>query len=316
VKDVYLHFGAHKSASTTIQRSLRRSQQYLVSSGIRFLGSADLHKEPIGEHFRNLARRDSLSESEYLESLGRAKRFWLDLCASIDEPKILISYEGFCGGSSLDVYGGIYRNPRRIAESVKEIFSGSNIRIIFVLRRQDEFVESCYLQQIKEGRVLEFSDFKNAIDPEKLRWNPMLDSFSEIFDDDFCVMPFELLKIYGKSKDFLDFFFRGLNLNEIEVSKMTVVEKANASMSAYAVGLHKEVVSKVSVKSRNTLRNIFASEFPSEKYGKARFFGQFERALILKYLRSHNADLFDTYLRRSSDLCGFELEDLRMYWFD
>lgn len=316
MKDIYIHFGAHKSASTTIQRTLRKSEDYLRERGFKYLESSTIHSKPLGLHFRSLAKTDSLNVCQYQQSLDDAKNYVNELMSSVDEEKVIISYEGFCGGSALDQYGGIYRHQERIAESVREIFSDYRPKIVFIIRRQDEFLESCYLQQIKEGRILDFSSFKNSINVEGLQWNPMLDNFSQIYKDDFSVIPFELLKLHGDTRFFLGVFFRALHIEGIELERLNVVEKANQSISKYAIELHKEVVSKVSDKYKSTLRSIFAQEFPSEKYGKAKFFDGFDRSMILSALRERNTEIFDAYISRASSECGFPLDIVKEYWFD
>ena len=53
MKKIHLHIGAHKSASTTVQRNLRRNANKLSEElNTAFLGGTELTHTAFGVHFR------------------------------------------------------------------------------------------------------------------------------------------------------------------------------------------------------------------------------------------------------------------------
>ena len=157
VKRVHLHIGAHKSASTTIQRNLLTNRDKVKDEfKIGYIGGGDLYRRGVGKHFVKLAQGyfSDGKDEEYISSIEAAKCSIKELFTSIKEADVVISWEGILGHSALDQYRGIYTHSKRISESLKSIFSDFETEITIVVRRQDDFIESCYLQQIKENLSL------------------------------------------------------------------------------------------------------------------------------------------------------------------
>ena len=318
MKKIHLHIGAHKSASTTIQRNLINNIEKLNEEfELNFIGGTELSSRPIGQHFRKISKGYFTSDKydEYLSSIEAAKSSIIELLESIKEANIIISWEGFLGHSALDKYEGIYTYSKQISESLKSIFVGYEPEITIVVRRQDDFIESCYLQQIKENRSLSFDEFISAINIKNISWLKIVNDFEGNFKGDVNVIPFESIKYLG-TKSFLELFLSMVKGEHIKINDYTLVEKANPSFSALGVEVSRNLLPKLSKNRRGELNKILFSELSSVKYAKASFVNEFYRKLIVNKCSKENEVLFDKYIFNSNFLTTNVIEPVKSYWFD
>ena len=147
-KIIYIHIGPHKTGTTTIQHALLKNEVTLFENGI--LSPKTGRSFPISAANHNLA----------WELIGKSdKRFdpkigtWEDLVHEMklkDEyKKVILSSESF---SSL---------AKNQIDKIRKILEGYQVFIIIYLRRQDEVLQSTWVQHIRRGR------------------NPVIDSFDD-----------------------------------------------------------------------------------------------------------------------------------------
>ncbi len=314
MKNIYMHIGSHKSASKTLQRNLRMNLEVLRRDFNCYrIDDPIINKSDVGIHFRRLSRSMLYDSPSYNESLKRAKDAFDDLIVNVEAEHILISWEGFLGHSALDRYGGIYTHSRFVADSLKIICSGYNARLLIVVRRQDDFIESCYLQQIKENRSLGFAEFTQMIDIGKISWVNVVRPFVECFGDDFSVCPFEYIK-EGGSLGFIEYCLSSLLNRSFKAVGFSIIEQANASFSKTGVDISRELLPKLPRKRRAELNKILFQEFSSIRYGKAKYFGGFERQLIKSHCFNSNKTLFDKHIVKEVSGRCFEMSNVENYW--
>ena len=302
MKKLYVHVGAHKSASTTLQRSIRFNKDFFLKEyGISFIGGADLVGSDFLEHFKSLSRGEFLEDcSGYENSLKRARESIESIVRKTPSDEVLLSWEGVLGHSALDIYGGIYTHANKVAESLSISTESFLTSVLLIVRKQDEFIESCYLQQIKEGRLIEFDEFLSDIKETSLSWVSVAEEFGNKFEK-FSVIPFDLIKARG-SKKFIELCLLMLTDREIFLDQIKIVDRANASYSEYGVRLVLDVLPKISESNRDAVSKIFFSEFNSDKVEKASLFSDFSRRMILKALKADNEVLMKKYFKTIHEL--------------
>lgn len=311
---IYIHLGAHKSASTTLQRNLRINSKALYREyGLDYYGSQEIHTSDLGNHFKRLSKSRLEEKDEYDNSILNAKNELKRLIKSSSGGDILMSWEGFLGHSALDLYGGIYTHSDMVADSIKKIFSDYDIRLLLVVRRQDSFIESCYLQQIKETRSLGFQEFTGEIDIKFISWLKVFNSFSSLFPNSVCICPFEYIRSVG-AKGFLEYCLSSLLNFNFDASRFEILEQANASFSKEGVEISRDLLPEVSKKHRSELNRILFSEFSSRTGTKAKFFGEFEKKLIVRNESVDNARLFDDFFVKEINGQKFDLDDISSIW--
>lgn len=300
MKDIYVHLGAHKSASTTLQHNLRLNKELLREKGFLYISPAEMGPLPLGRHFRGISQKKfDADESLYLESISNAKSSLKDLINSdvSEKLKIIFSWEGFFGHSSLDKYQGIYTTNSLVGRSLAEIFGEYNTHFLMVTRRQDDFIESCYLQQIKEKRAIRFDGFVKNIDPARLSWLIILESIvANCGRDRVSAVPFELIKHVG-AQGFVEECLRKLTGEENITQGFSWKEKANPSISGVGVEIALQTLPLLNNQDRKNefIRFVFSS-LSSAKHGKARYLDDFSKNLILEVCRNDNRALFDRYM--------------------
>lgn len=314
-KKIYLHIGAHKSASTTIQVNARASKSFLKSEyGISSLLPEDISGTKFAEHFQGITGREHvLGVEEYHKSLQSAKLCMAEMIESCTTEDVFISWEGMLGHCGLDLYGGIYTHSKLVAESLGEIFQVYQTKVIMLIRKQDTFIESCYLQQIKEGRFLSFDEFTNGIDVAKISWIDVVNDLAEIFGKSLLVIPFEAIKDLGASI-FVESTLSYLTGKTVTLDRAKITDRANESMSSYGVDIARELFPHLSDANRNALRRIIFTEFSGSKFGRAVYFNSFSRRLIAEATRVDNANIYQNYLGRFISFSGLDADKYKEIW--
>ncbi len=107
-----------------------------------------------------------------------------ELLASLDTGArtYLLSFEGFSGSPYLG-----YANAPCVAASLAAVTRGIRSQVVFFFRRQDHFLDSMYVQTLKEGRVWSFDDFVEAVGDNAFDWTALLDAHREVLGTDRAV---------------------------------------------------------------------------------------------------------------------------------
>lgn len=169
-KTLFLHIGTQKTGTTTIQSILSKNKEKLLSEGIGYLG-----------RFAKLAREIRVIE-EYDEKLVNQLQeeinTEIDAIKNRDLHTFVISNEKFSGDKMIS-----HRNAGAIAHFLKEVFDPFNfdIKIIVFLRRQDQYIESTYVQKVYSGSTDSFQEFLDHFNEMDFHWDEFLDLYANVF---------------------------------------------------------------------------------------------------------------------------------------
>ncbi|MGC1273667.1 MAG: hypothetical protein WBC44_08180 [Planctomycetaceae bacterium] len=167
-RELWIHIGAHKTATTLVQSILKRRRHVLHRQSIHFeswgypLGKALLREAPLHQ-----------------TSLAELRRELEERLGSRPEPVAILSAESFCGNP----YDG-YRNIASVAGDLREITRSFRVQIVLATRRQDDFLESIYGQSVKEGGVASFEEFASGGLLDAFDWEVLASAYREQFGDD------------------------------------------------------------------------------------------------------------------------------------
>ena len=299
-----IHFGAHKAASTVIQQSFVKARGHLaLAAGLRFAYAPDLIAGPFYTFFYERKYLD-LAPGPLPQDIQHRLR--ADLARISDGMKedetLFISAEGLLGHCSLDKYGGIYPHAPRMLQALHEVTRDYDTSVVLIVRRQDSFIESCYLQQIKAGRTVTFHDFlhTHAIDTAKLSWQVIADTAADLFGTaKTLVLPFEEIQ-KGPEYIFdpLATFLTGAPI------PVLVEESTRVTTNTAISGLGVEVALATYPLLRGRLSeedfrawclNLF-HRFSSRHYPRAVLLSEEQRTDILATCASDNAALFRKHM--------------------
>lgn len=219
MKTVYLHIGANKTGSTSIQSFFNRNSEWLKKKGVCYpdIGVHNNAHYGLSSFFRFgpwLPNRSAFSVKELRKSIDRAV-----------EDKIILSSEYFMPRRHGDLLG------------LKDLFSGYDLKVIVYFRRHDLWIESLYNQAVKTTRnppwgkgVESFLDFELNRPNLSFDYLEIVERWANIFGKGaMIVRPFEKQQFF--ENDLISDF-----LNTIGVSfdnrPSSAAELSNASLSA------------------------------------------------------------------------------------
>jgi hypothetical protein len=227
-KEIYLHVGTYKTGSTFLQDKVFGHVPELA-----FFKHGDQEI---------MAPLLACTQGNVLfTELDRLRQDIGDVLARLPENKALISHEDLSGY----IYGSLANN-KATTDVLKSIFP--NARIILVIRRQDTFMESAYLQTLKRGMSIPVRHFVGVTKkgtfltrrpdlewPKMnvlwLDWKKYIDNYVNTFGrDNVLVLPFELFR--EDNKTFLDQIYEFMGVAPYYPPKDTHVNRGFSALSA------------------------------------------------------------------------------------
>lgn len=177
---IIFHFGAHKTASTHLQKNLQLNNNLFSKYRIKYFRFHELPK--LRKEAIMLARKINEKHFDIKYSMKYINnRIESDIngaeCA-------IISYEGALGNMITQRHSDIYSNAEKLIEIYKEILHNHDVIPIYSIRDYYEFLHSSYKYLIKNGLSLsctfeEYLQNKNNLSPN--RWTKIVESLSNTF---------------------------------------------------------------------------------------------------------------------------------------
>lgn len=165
---IILHIGTHKTATTTIQRSLSMQKDLLASTGILYPDYTLIGKPPHSSHVK--ITNALVDDNEYF-SKSEAQNFFSEVCKKSKYFDFTIisaecMYRHVLNGKEtrniLDCDKFSYwRARRRFIKLIANIFDAHDVTVCIAFRRQTEYAESLYQEIVKVTRYS--NDFENFI---------------------------------------------------------------------------------------------------------------------------------------------------------
>ncbi|MDO6591140.1 hypothetical protein DS901_16855 [Loktanella sp. D2R18] len=168
---IAFHIGAHKTATSHLQRSLLRASDELVEQGVRYYGP---------DHFRLPGR--TISALFGLRE-RRAKRPPQDQLALMRKgaDRIVFSEENFIGTLahtiSRDIEFGYPNANIKIAQLSRAL--GKPIDLFLSVRNPTAMINSIYSQLLRGNKILDFEDFKAMVPMTRGDWADLVTRLRE-----------------------------------------------------------------------------------------------------------------------------------------
>lgn len=171
MKQMFLHIGAHRTGTTSVQQYLKDNVLPLKEGGIKydrwgyFIGSFLCAQSPI----------DKVRSSQF--SIEKAP--W---------DKMVWSCEGFFG----DFWDG-YSRIGPIADDVKAILENMDTTVIAVVRKKDDFIKSLFslykknslmryhMTRTREVKERSYEEHYNLLNAFSFNWDELLDEYRKRF---------------------------------------------------------------------------------------------------------------------------------------
>lgn len=250
-KEVVYHLGAHKTASSLLQKYMRDNGAVLRRRRIHYVGRDEMN-DLVGWGKRLLHQPERL-EGRITEAFANP---W--------HRTVIISHENTLGPPFKDGAAHLYpRGPEIIAQLARAL-GRWRARVFLYVRPQDEFVESYYLQRIHQGHRLSFSQWLDQLDLDALSWRPVVDALVSHFGAERVeVVDFDRIR-QGQNEFIADFFRRIDPSYEIQPDYRPV---RNASISDK--GLRIALAANKHLRSdweRKAMRKFLQKHFSNRSY--------------------------------------------------
>lgn len=250
-RELWIHVGTHKTASTLVQSILKRRRHTLHRQAIHFeswgysLGKQLLRGAP-------LAPETLASFRGNLEARLGAR----------PEPVAILSAESLCGNP----YDG-YRNIGSIASDLREITRSFHVQIVIAVRRQDDFLSSIYGQSIKEGGVASFEEFVSGGLLDALDWNRLALAYREWFGCD-RVRLVRYERLAERPSHAVEVLFDGCGRSFVCCAR--VADRVNPSLSRTGIEMARRCNELIDAGERRRFRHFLETHFskrPGEDAG-------------------------------------------------
>ena len=187
---VVFHAGAQKTGSTSIQRWLYRNENGLNQLGItcpkRLIRSNQV--DPIHQIVSRMRRIQNQDELK--------AKFKLRIAQLLDERDchtVLLSNEDMFGYPIGSPNRAFYPTARMRVRTFSCFLNDNDLdfEFIFFIRAYSEFLQSYYVQYVRQGGPLSFESFCSQLDFEKISWMPIISVLSKSFPGKVKIVPFD-----------------------------------------------------------------------------------------------------------------------------
>lgn len=176
---VFLHLGAHKTATSYLQACLKASPELFETYGCRLVTQFDLSDD--------LRRRirEWQSDLTSTDPLPPYQDFLAGLVTPADDTRyVLLSFEGLIGRLSLALHGVIYPSSAKTIEALRSAFEDQPVRVGFAVRNYADLVCSTYSETVNGSfSIRTFDEYLAAVDLPGLTWAPVVTQLREAFGE-------------------------------------------------------------------------------------------------------------------------------------
>lgn len=252
---IALHLGAHKTASTHLQRSLDSNATLLVQSKVKFRGPMDLRPPK-----RSLENRFGLTDATKARS---SESLEAELAALADGAKRLVISEENILGPMWKIKKGkrvppLYPLSDSRLENLIPSFRGCPFSLFLAIRNPADLIASAYSQSLSVGKIEPFREFAEGMTFPDVRWSNVVRRLS--------LVP-EVTEIYvWRYEDYPDNFVRIMRkLVGWKLGRQVapIQDRVHSGMSTKAVEFVLENVSPSDSREQQRALAVAArSEFP------------------------------------------------------
>lgn len=277
---LFLHIGTHKTGSTAIQKALLKGKEKLRDEKIVYLPQL-----PARKNIETLSVLDS-------DIISSSREFVLrEISKYPTSTRFVMSYEGYSG----DVFRG-YLNAEIVAESLRRITDGYEVKVIVFLRRQDLFVESMYTQTIHQGQTWSFNNFLDIFNNSSFNWHLLLSNYAKYFKK-----PGIIVRRYDKThllnQNSIEEFANVIGSNSLK--SIDIEKNLNSGYTRDALELARLCLPHLTKSEKRKLRNILQATNAKLPFESHSFFNLSERELFLSKYEQSNALVAEEYFHDS-----------------
>lgn len=293
---LYLHLGAHKTATTLIQNTLKKNRQALIDQNVFYQRGPGRH--PFWHYFQDGDLADFKSRCAEMRA-----RFH-DNCTTYRN--VIFSSETTFGSSDLEGVSRLYPDADFALDHFVQMTEGLSCKLIFYVRRPDDFIQSTYINRLQTitgpwgtlppAEWASFDRYLNQLSLSALNWHDLLTRMADRFGkENIIVRPFEAIA-EGRTAYLQTFCANFCDPDQLD---LTVPVMENRSFSNVALQQFREAVPHNSREALQDLRRTLQESYPSTTYAKPKLMSDAQKAQILDTTQHANDALFADFISRA-----------------
>ncbi|MCB1351972.1 MAG: hypothetical protein KDK03_04470 [Rhodobacteraceae bacterium] len=291
-RKIYFHIGAHKTASTFLQANLRASREALANAGLDVVLRQDVLATPFAKELGKVSQ-DRHDPEEISSKAAQSLRKVLPKGTN----DVLVTCEDLV--SSLKIQD-FYQHLGKAAQYICKALPKFDVHFILYIRRQPDYIESVYMQNVHLGRSIKFERYLERANAVDLSWLKVADAMAgAVGPERVAVRPFETIRSLGEEA-FLRQFLTICGLRAPEA--FTVSDEigrsraANRSYSALAMKIARRVQPLLEEKQdQKALRKFLQENFSTATHPRAELLDESTRSAITARYEPSNRELFTRY---------------------
>jgi len=291
-KTIHFHVGAHKTATTYMQSSLRSNRERLAACNIDFV---DLWaRQPAERLYRRsltLSIESGSPESRDLSDLATNLRDIVTDASPSRHSLAVLSFENMLGSYDLTRGPAPYPYAAAAAQHIVDAFPDSDIQLFFSIRSLDRFLESGYLQRVVTRReTRKFEQYVSEVDLEALSWIRVVRALESVVGAENLTL-WEYESFFSAEAE----IWRDL-LNSDDPKSLLVspAKKSNSSLSAKGLKYMRSINRVATPADARRFRRFVKATFGLEKGQKSpRLLDDARREMLLKQYERDRDELGD-----------------------
>jgi hypothetical protein len=283
-----IHIGTHKTGTTSFQRKIRGKRAQLAKKdGIHLI----IPQEGFPIHdFMRLTTRDHRYEEEFRSFLRKRIR---------KEGTYLISCEYLSGDRET-----MYANSAIVATMLRAATADFPTQICVMFRRQDEFIQSMYIQKVHRGEAQKKSieEFLETFALDLLDWKHFIQTHLDLFGHgNVHIFPYDRAVLREHSvMSILNRIIGSSVLALVKEEKRDNIGYSNASLKI-AMKLNDELPERQKTILREALQKTGHKKFMSEY----NILNRQKKQEIVDHFKETNTWLSKTYFQKDFGITGF-----------
>lgn len=169
---LFIHLGVHKTATTHLQKSVKRIEPELLKKDFMFLGPDEMRRQPLSvvNLLNHVATRD---QSKRVRSVRRILRGLVETYSDC-----LVSEELLLGGLNpryfLGEKGRVYTMAEMRMKNLLYLFDTTNVTLFLALRSPASFLTSVFGESLRYGGPLTPGEYFGNFELTALRWSDLV----------------------------------------------------------------------------------------------------------------------------------------------
>lgn len=283
-RTLYIHIGTYKTGTTTIQKAIRDNRN------LRRENISDIGRPP---YFREICIAEKI-EGKIISKAKKeiSKRVRRELF--FGNNKFIISAEHFSGNPNNG-----FKNSGVVAEILNEITKPLevNVKIIVYLRRQDEFIQSMYTQEIHHGGSMLFEQYLSQFDENSFNWHTLIENYANKFGEDNLIV-----RRYGKNympdRNSVVRSFGDIIGSEV-LNRYSKTAVANRGYSRDALEIARRCNPFLEPDEKKALRKLLQSVSSKQPFEKYDYFDVEDKLEFLKKYEESNNEVAKRYFNKA-----------------